>query len=583
MCIFLNKLNEFNHSHLSRKTYKMKIKFLFIIIFALFCFQFTIGQITNIDTVVVQAITFEDPSPEGWNASYKKIVHFPEESQNWAKIIMVQTLKCDSSTKGDQYPCGEWDYIWDTMIKVPKGDTTETFSIGSFVTPYGKRLWLGGEKGWQWTYDVTDYAPILTGKREIVTGNNQELLDLKFLFIKGTPIRTVLKVENIYPYGLYKYEHLADDSLFRETKLILSKEAKGFRLKARISGHGHAGPRNCCEWDSKTHSYYINKWEVYRWNVWKDCGNNPIYPQGGTWPFDRAGWCPGTKVDEYEFELTPKVNPGDTITIDYGIEPYQDNGEKDGEFRMSHQLFSYGAPNFKNDVSLVGIIAPSEKDEYSRINPICGNPLILIQNTGAFNLKSAVIRFGVAGKKMSEFKWIGTLEFLEEEEVVLPGTDWNGLDDDSKFVVELSKPNNVQDENPINNTLSSGIKQPLILPGEFTLRIKTNNVGRAKENSFTISNDAGTVFYSQDTFEDSTEYNIPIKLENGCYQFRFLDDMEDGISIHWWYRKSNPELVGINGEVSFVSKKGEVLHQFKPDFGQELLLNFRVMENLPGF
>jgi len=557
----------------------MKFKFPLLILFILLFFKLTIAQTASQDTIVIQAVTFEDPSPKGWNAQYKKTVKFPEDSQSWAKITLIQTLKCDSTTKADKFPCGEWDYIWDTIIKVPNGDTTENFSIGSFVTPYGKRLKLGGDKGWQWTYDVTDYAPILKGELEIITGNNQELLDLKFLFIKGTPIRDVIEVENIYPYGTYKYGYLADDSLHKETKIVLSDNAKGFRLKARISGHGHSGPRNCCEWDSKTHSYYINEWEVFRWNVWKDCGNNPIYPQGGTWPFDRAGWCPGTKIDEYEFELTPKVNPGDTISIDYGIEPYKNNGEKDGEFRMSHQLFSYGPPNFKNDASIEDIIAPSSKDEYGRINPICSNPIIIIKNTGALNLKSAHITYGLKNGKKSEFLWSGNLNFLEKEQIVLPVPDWFGLNDISKFMVELIKPNDVIDENPFNNILSSDVKKPLILPTEFLLKIKTNNLGRPKENSYTISNNLGTVFYHKESFEDSTEYNIPVKLNDGCYQFRFKDKMEDGISVHWWYRKSNPEMVGISGDVSFFSTDGKTLHQFKSDFGQELLLNFVVNKN----
>ena len=52
--------------------------------------------------------------------------------------------------------------------------------------------------------------------------------------------------------------------------------------------------------------------------------------------------------------------------------------------------------------------------------------------------------------------------------------------------------------------------------------------------------------------------------------------MEDGISVHWWYRNSDPEKVGINGSVNIFSMDGEELHSFKPDFGQELLLNFLV-------
>ena len=56
----------------------------------------------------------------------------------------------------------------------------------------------------------------------------------------------------------------------------------------------------------------------------------------------------------------------------------------------------------------------------------------------------------------------------------------------------------------------------------------------------------------------------------------FSDDMEDGISLHWWYKKSNPNKVGIDGSVEFLTVSGNKIHEFNPDFGQELKLNFRV-------
>ena len=536
------------------------------------------AQLNDGDTLVIHPVSFETPSPEGWGAQYKETVVFPDSGTQWAKIILVQTLKCDSATKADKYPCGEWDYIWNTFIKIPDKDTFETYSIGSFVTPYGKRLKLGGEQGWQWNYDVTDYAPILHGTLDIVTGNNQELLDLKFLFIKGKPVRNVIKVENIYPYGNYKYEYLATDSILKPKKLALLSNADAYKLKAIISGHGHAGPRNCCEWDSKTHSYYINDWEHFRWNVWKDCGNNPIYPQGGTWPFDRAGWCPGTKVDEYEFELTPRVTPGDTIDFDYGIEYFSDNGEKDGTFRMSHQLITYGSPNFKNDGAVVDIITPTDADQYSRFNPDCSSPRIIIQNTGAYTLRSLQITYGLTNGKKSVYQWQGNLDFLEKEEVWLPQPDWKGLAKNQEFVVTVSQPNGVEDENILNNTLLSKVKLPEVFPGEFILQIKTNNLGRAQENAFTITNEDGTVLYAQDNFSDSTTYNIPVNLNKGCYRFLFTDEMEDGISIHWWNRYDEPDQVGISGKVTILSTDSTILHQFQSDFGQELLLNFSVGE-----
>jgi len=528
------------------------------------------------DTLRINPITFTNPSPIGWNAQYKTIVKFPVDKIQWSQILMVQTLKCDSATAGDAYPCGEWDYIWNTFIKVPRNDTLELYTLGSFVTPYGKRLKLGGAKGWEWVYDITEYAPLLRGELELITGNNQELLNMEFVFIKGLPSREVLSVENIYPYGEYTYEYLATDSLLREKQIVLSTDAEAFRLKATISGHGHAGPFNCCEWDSKTHTYRLNGWDTYRWNVWKDCGNNPIYPQGGTWPFDRAGWCPGTKVDEYEFELTPKVSPGDTITLDYSIEPFRDSGEKDGTFRMSHQLFSYGPPNFNYDAAVESIKVPNSEDQFSRLNPSSGNPIVVISNQGQYPISNLVIKYGIKGSRKHKVFWKGNLKFLESEEVTLPALSWKKIRDSGIFEVEIDLPRGLKDENISNNVLRSKYVKPLNLPEEFILAIQTNNLGRAAENRFYIKDVTGLVWYYQDAFEDSTTYRLPIELSRGSYQFKFTDDMQDGISIHWWNRNAAPEAVGINGQVQIESLDGDTLVTFPSDYGQELLLNFIV-------
>ena len=532
-------------------------------------------SLDNGDTLIIHPINWETPSPEGWNEQYNVYVNFPESDGPWAKIIMVHTLRCDSATKGDSLPCGAWDYIWNTLISVPGETNPEIFSIGSFVTPYGKRLDLGGKRGWVWTYDITDYAPLLRGKREVTVGNNQELLDLKFFFVKGPPTRDILKVENIYPYGEYKYFELSDDEILKKRTINLLKEASGYKIKAVISGHGHEGPRNCCEWDSKTHTYFMDDWEIFRWNVWKDCGNNPLYPQGGTWPFDRAGWCPGTKVDEYDFELTPYVKPGEPVSLDYGIEPYSENGEKNGFFYMTHQLFSYGDPNFDTDAELVDIISPTNKQKYGRSNPDLTRPKIIIKNSGKFDLRSLDIYYGLMKRKKTVHRWEGNLQFLEKAIVDLPAPHWNGLKKNPDFEVLLKNPNHTQDQNMINNKLVTQIPIPAILPNSFTIRLKTNDIDRARENSFTITDNDGQVLYSDDNFLDSKDYDYDIKLKNGDYQFLFKDLKEDGISLHWWNR-SSPDKIGVNGEIIFTDTNGDTLHKFNPDFGQELRFNFRI-------
>jgi hypothetical protein len=532
------------------------------------------------DTVIVQVFTFDTPSPpkEKGNAykNYEGMVQFPEDNSQWGKVLMVMKLKCDSATARDEYPCGEWDALTPTSLYVPDIDTVEKYQLISFVTPYGYQLEMGGDNGWTWIFDVTDYLPILKGEMKITAGNNQELLDLKFIFIKGVAPRTPLTVENLYPVGSYRYEYLATDSLLKARKISLNKEASSFMLRARISGHGHKGPHNCCEWDNKLHTYNIGEWKQFKWNVWKDCGFNPIYPQGGTWPFDRAGWCPGAAVDENDFELGNYAFPGDTVSIDYSIEMYKNNGEKKGNFFMSHQLFSYGPPNFKNDAAILDILAPSSADEHSRINPICAYPRIIIQNTGEHVLKSLQIEYGLSNGKRSTFTWRGHLEFLEKEELWLPIPGWKGLSKNQDFHVEILESNGIEDDYLKNNVARSRVSLPVRFPSDFIVHIMTNNLDRAKENSYTISKASGELVYSKDNFMDSTLYHDKIHLKDGCYELRFTDRNEDGMLKHWWERKAKPGQVGINGDISIRSLDGKVLYPLPFDFGQEILLNFRV-------
>lgn len=543
------------------------------------------------DTLTVQLFTFDDiDKREG-------TFEFPKDHTVWERVYMVRTLKCDEKTSLDKYPCGEWDYSTHTKVYINRGkklitkkgesakDSLEVFELENYITPYGKRLDLG-EDGFTYVYDVTDYAPILTGDVHISSGNRAELLDMKFLFIKGTPPRDIISVENLYPWGSYKYEKLSDNIDLKPLELELNPDAEGYMLRARISGHGHFGPRNCCEWESKTHTYLLGRaplkgveYEMleraFRWNVWKNCGNNPIYPQGGTWQFDRAGWCPGTAVDTYDFELTPKVHPGDTVVLDYHIEPYSENGEKGGSYIQSHQLFTYGPANFKNDASVEDIIAPSDRDLYSRINPICKDPKIVIQNRGSNRLKSVTIRYGLRGVIEDEYLWTGDLEFLEKATVSLSGIPIELALQSREFFAEVVNPNSIEDDYPNNNLLTSTVTLPKLLPSTFTLIVDANGNERAEETSWTITNSVGEVFFEDSELEDDKSYSINIEeLPTGCYELKVSDRAEDGMVRHWWNRNSAPERVGVNGRVAIVDEDGELLKELKYDFAEDEVFRF---------
>lgn len=547
------------------------------------------------DTLIVQTFIFDSI------ATRRGVFAFPENTEDYAKIIMVYTLKCDPRTPHDKFDCGEWDYCTYTRIYSPNllkpTDTTykEPFiELARFITPYGIRLDLG-PNGFSWIYDVSDYAPLLRAKVDLSAGNGQELLDLKFLFIKGTPPRRVLSVKDLWFYSSDIYKDLADNKVKSALLVSPSNEASTYRLKTRISGHGHFGPENCCEWVAKNHYWIINNDTIDKWKIWRDCGMNPVYPQGGTWQFDRAGWCPGTFVATHDLELTPFLENKKPFLLDYAIQPYDTaNGESGGNYEIAIQLVEYGEPSFKRDAAVSDIIAPSIKDEYKRDNPISLNPIIEIENLGSDTLKTATIYYGLVNGSVSEYHWEGSLPFMGKCRVSLPIPDWGVLSPDparpeaslkkgSKFFAEIKQPNQRKDKNRINNRLESIVSSPAILPQSFIMEVKTNSFGRAADNSASVFDENKNIVFSYPQFVDDSTYRIQINLKPGAYRFLFSDKNEDGLIKHWWLRNEDPNKVGNNGSLKLLNLDGSLLFDFGYDWAQEASLEFFTPDpNIPN-
>ena len=146
----------------------------------------------------------------------------------------------------------------------------------------------------------------------------QEDMDIRFLFIKGIPPRDVKDVRQIWPSGATRstnYGEISTNQQFEPRTYKLDATAKYFKVRSSISGHAQEG-----EFTPVNHQITVNPGNnTTNWTVWKACGANPIYPQGGTWVYNRAGWCPGAAVDVKEIDITPMVSPGQNVTFDYGI------------------------------------------------------------------------------------------------------------------------------------------------------------------------------------------------------------------------------------------------------------------------
>jgi hypothetical protein len=443
--------------------------------------------------------------------------------------------------------------------------------IGRYITPYGINFDLGSA-GFSWVYDVTDYQQYLHDVVDLAAHNTQELLELRFAFIEGVPPRDVHHREPIWAdYKSYNYGNLANDLELAPIVVSLSDTSEMFKVKTRFTGHGHNGNGNCCEWVPKTHQIKVDGVERFSWSIWQDseCANNPNIGQGGTWPYAREGWCPGDMVKEFEHELTPFVTSGSDVELDYAITdiPGNDPDQAGGNYVAALDLISYSAPNFQNDAAIIDVLNPNSYEYYSKWNPACSDPRIIIQNTGAQNLTSCVIRCWVTYGVWLEYSWSGDLAFLEKELVEIPVTDlswWSDFTGNGIFTAQIYNLNGSPDldEYPHNNVKSTRFEAAESVSGAFLIYCKTNN--KANENKYRIEDQNGNIVFERSSLQNSTTYIDTFNLENGCYRIILEDSDDDGIGF--WY--SNQVEGETYGQFRVRKVGGAYLETFPTDFGR---------------
>lgn len=450
--------------------------------------------------------------------------------------------------------------------------------IGRYITPYGIGFDLG-PNGFTWIYDVTDYQMYLKDIVDLAAHNTQELIDLRFAFIEGIPPRDVLKREPIWSdWNSYSYGNLDNDVSLPASQITLSNTASMYKIKTRMTGHGHNGNGQCCEWQNKDHKIMIDGVERFNWNIWRTtaCGDSPNPAQGGTWPYAREGWCPGDVVPEFDHELTPYVTPGASVTIDYDIEdvPVGDAAQAGGNYIMAMDLISYSAPNFQRDAAIVDVLNPNRYENYRKWNPTCSNPRVIIQNTGEQAMTSCMIRIWVSYGDFVDYQWNGNLEFLAQEIVEIPINDptwWQDYNGTMTFSAQIY---NVQgqgdDEYAQNNLKEVKFEAPETVSGPFLVWYTTNN--RANENKWRMQDADGNIIFEQTTFTNATSYLDTFDLAPGCYSVIIEDTDSDGLG-YWYSAQVEGET---NGTFRLKEVGGQIIENFPRDFGNYHRFDFSV-------
>ena len=421
------------------------------------------SNFTKAQTDTVQTFSFKDSTKR--NGVFK----FPSKTEKYRKVLMLYTLKCypKVSKYDNKYPCGEWDYLTYTIINDSNGIPIE---IARYITPYGINLSLG-PNGFTWIYDVTDYLFYLRDSVKLSAGNTQELLDLKFVFYKGTLPAEIIKINQIWDNSAksYSYADLSNDKKLSSKSTYIEPNTNYIKFRSRITGHGHnsndGNYPHCCEWKNNKHYLYSDNKIIKEWQIWQtlDCADNPVFPQGGTWPYSREGWCPGDRVKDVEFDITSFKNK-DSINLDYRITPVPtDNlGMGGGNYVMAMQLVQYAKPNFANDAEIYDILSPTQIQMFSKFSPACQEPKIVIRNNSTDTMNTLDIEYSISGGYIMKYKWKGKLGFLQFETIQLPIYDAGFYRGDGKnvFLAKITKRNGKKDNYEINNSLTSLFKIP---------------------------------------------------------------------------------------------------------------------------
>ena len=372
------------------------------------------------------------------------------------------------------------------------------------------------------------------------------------------------------------YSNLSSDKDLSALKVPLLPSANQFMLRTRFTGHGHNSNDgtypHCCEWKNNTHYLLSSTDTIGYWHVFTyDCSINPVFPQGGTWPGSREGWCPGDVVKDYDFEITPFVRD-DSVSLDYDITkvPQNNLGMGGGNYVVAMQIFEYGPPSHKVDAEICEIITPNDNPKYSRLNPICSDPTIIVRNNGADTIKTLKFSYNVSGGNLETYNWNGIITPNTKDTISLPVlTDWFWIGDGkNKFTAQISNPNGVTDGYIDNNTMTTSFTMPDLYKNAVEIWYQTNK--RPLDYIYRVYDIKGNIVIEKQGLP-AEKLNIEkLSLPSGCYTFELIDPNMMGLT-YWAYTEQGSGYVQIHE-----SATNKVLKSFNSDFGYAIRYSFGI-------
>jgi len=509
---------------------------------------FTTSYANPGDTTWVQA--HNNINLDQYAHSYDLPVSFPNGSVTYRKIIMVVTLGEYACPSGAQY-CHQWDYDIENYIMT----ATDTFELGRLITPFANAGWSRFPTTWKqpYAFDVTDYYPYLKNSayvRLFFSGYSGGFTaDIKFAFIEGTPDRNVTGISKLYSQSS-DYGNAANpiNNNLATVNFTAPAGTASAEIRSIITGHG-SDNNQCCEFDQHSMTVKVNNASVATQSIWRDdCGVNNLYPQGGTWIYERSNWCPGALVVPYNFDL-PNIASGTAFNANFTFANYTGTAGSNGFgfYKINAGVIFHGEINKSLDASLEDILNPTDHPDHYRNNPNANKPSIVVHNSGSTAITSLLIQYNVADSTPVQFTWTGNIAPLDNATISLPelnalkSLSSAGLNGTYKFMAEIMKVNGQTDMDATNDKLSSDFTVAPTWPGNIVVNFRTGNMktngslgtSGTYSGSWSITDVNNNVIAAESTPQVLQTYNDAVVFPAAGY-YKLTIKSTQCYGLHWW-------------------------------------------------
>jgi len=282
-----------------------------------------------------EVVVFDgDRHDGGWEEGYATSVEIQlppaAEMARFDSMAVFLYTACPDHLQGRDAGCNEWDYAHHLFLCDADDPARCDTELVRYVTPYGREG--------AWLTDVSGLLPLVAegGRRTLrYEGANGYDMHLRILlWDAGKPFRPVEALPLWGNRSAIPWDGTYNDRFEPIAFQVDDPAAEKVSIYSVVTGHGFGAVLgNCAEFCNSEHEFAVNGTAFVeahpeansRVGCFDRIEEGVVPNQFGTWPFGRAGWCPGQDVKPWVQDVSSALVAGEN-TIAYRAlfrgEPY---------------------------------------------------------------------------------------------------------------------------------------------------------------------------------------------------------------------------------------------------------------------